>query len=1238
MADKTYTARVKRVWHNQQGRRKVLLSADGVGDAWIGWNKTPKDMEFNSGDTVKVKLQKHDDGRWMTTEVVGRTTVDKSSEKKTSKSKKGEKSKSKKEEKNKTASLAKRLKNMLKGPQGYLRKMYLLALGGKGIDMEALDARTQSLGPFIEYVELSKQSQDHLRKRARFVWEIVEDQKRIKISNRQAINIRVRRLHLPYCLAPDDTTSLSEGVKLMNLKKGITTAVRTVRSTPFGLEFSTERDLQDRDGWLIFDETQAPLAWEPNLHATEFQQVKINGKVHEIKHQEKASDDWQHLILEHPKPNEVQELDKIEIDGLEFSSYDWELVSQGNAFGPMKDDVRQITNVVQLNQDVLVEGLPSGEYLYDPYGVKYSFKETTKTSKDTTLKVALDPKVEKQLDDEKDVNPLDVLFSPDTDFRELGLHGHDEQGRFVAGGVLSGKREDGSTYNTKMTTLRIKHKDIERQTITVDQVPPKEDAILTLKPNTRYLERQRDMLMMLRDRPLFHHDGLLKLTEVGTENQREILWPEFSPLEIEDDGWEVLKQRDDGTLYDGTAEQREFVCTALSTPDYAILQGPPGSGKTTAIIELIAQCAKQGKRVLLCGSTQASIDNVLTRIMAKSHLARLISPLRIGWKGGIYDENVHPLVLSEQQEQYQGMGFSEEEATDLILRQSNLTCGTMQGILNHPWISEDRNKSGRLMKDPQPQWDVLIIDEASKTTFQQFIIPAAFSKRWILVGDVRQLPPFLETSELMTNLDQMKDDEGEPFTPAAQRACLLLRQLRNVRKAPKIPIVLVEPNDVPSFVAKELEAREEQHRPRLEFTLIGSKHLDTGSFRVTIPSDFQEPDMHLSLMGSDIIIIGSDAYHRMAEHLPPYAVFRSGRYELSAVSESRVRRLAELPGYETEKGPWQLGKEELNHDWSHEVSWRLNRAYELKVSKNENARENWESQINELLPVSQNVEQRIEEVRSIALPSVLECLQDGFAEGRGKELLPETTLTRGFPQGAKDLRFKKISYQHRMHMEISAFSRIEFYDDKALIDADTIRDRNRRFPFGFRDGKSRSTWLDVPSAIKLGKNDKEVSAIKTFLEEFIEWARNNIPDQEANRDEPHCWEVALLSPYQAQRRGIRDMVRKLTGLGFETRFDLRHMNPPTNVALTVNSSDRFQGQEADIVVLSMRNGTRKGFLDSPNRMNVATTRAREWRLIVGNYDYFSGELKPKDGRKCNDPMLNAFAKAHKKVSLKELNQ
>lgn len=1230
MSEKTYTARVKRVWQNKQGGRKVLLSADGVGDAWIGWNKTPKDMAFNSGDSIKVKLKKQDDGRWMVQHIVGQSTT-------TQKKNKRQKHANKKEKK-KTVSLAKRIKNMLKGPQGYLRKMYLFALGDKGIDMDALDARTQSLGPFIEYVELSKQSQDHLRKRARFTWEVVEDQKRIKVFKREAIDIRVRRLHLPYCLEEDDGTVISPGMKLMNLKKGITTSVRTVRKTPFGLEFSTERDLSDREGWLIFDETQAPLLWKPNEQQKEFQKVTFNGEQLDIKHQEKASDDWQLLILGHPNPNTVNEQDDLEIDGLNFSRDDWEKVLPGNSFGPLKDDVRQITNIVQLNTDVLVEGLPTGMYLYDPYGVRYACKETTKLSGDTTLKVRLDPEVAKVLDEEKEVNPLDVLFSPDTDIRELGLHGHDEKGRFVAGGMQTVKRKDGSTYQTKMTSLRIKQKDIERQTITVDQVPPYENAILTLKPNTRYLERQRDMLMMLRDRPLYHHDGLLKLTEVGAEKKRESLWPEFTIQEVKEEDWEVLKKRADGGLYDGTTEQREFVSTALATPDYAILQGPPGSGKTTAIIELIAQCAKQGKRVLLCGSTQASIDNVLTRIMAKQHLAELISPLRIGWKGGIYDENVHSLVLSEQQEQYQAMGFSEDEAEDLILRQSNLTCGTMQGILNHPWISVDRNKSGRLMKDPQPQWDVLIIDEASKTTFQQFIIPAAFSKRWILVGDVRQLPPFLETSELMTNLDQMKDDQDQPFTNAAQRACLLIRQLSKIRSSPDIPLVLVEPNDVPKYIAKELDAREEKKRPALNIYLIGSKSQQEGSNRVFEPSELDDPDNNLELLGSDVIIIGSDAYHRIAEFLPPYAVFRSGRYELSLATTSRIKRLEDLPRYSNCSYPRSLDKAELNHDWSHEISWRLNRAYELKVSKNKDARNYMERQINELLPKSQNVEQRIEEVRSIALPSVLECLQDGFAEGRGKELLPETTLTRGFPKDAMSLRFKRITYQHRMHSEISTFSRREFYENSALNDANTIADRNRVYLFEYRGNKARSTWLDVPSRESSGKNDKEIKAIKQVLEHFVEWARHNKPHEAANRDDTDCWEIALLSPYQAQRHGLRDMVRKLTGLRFETRFDLRQMNPPSNVALTVNSSDRFQGQEADIVVLSMRNGGRVGFLNSPNRMNVATTRAREWRLVVGNYDYFSGQARGTRSGPCKDPMLNAFAKAHEKVTLKELKQ
>ena len=88
-----------------------------------------------------------------------------------------------------------------------------------------------------------------------------------------------------------------------------------------------------------------------------------------------------------------------------------------------------------------------------------------------------------------------------------------------------------------------------------------------------------------------------------------------------------------------------------------------------------------------------------------------------------------------------------------------------------------------------------------------------------------------------------------------------------------------------------------EKRPVLNIYLIGSKSHQEGSYRVFEPSELEDPDNNLELLGSDIIIIGSDAYYRIAEFLPPYAEFRSGRYELSSSTTSRIKRLEDLPRY-----------------------------------------------------------------------------------------------------------------------------------------------------------------------------------------------------------------------------------------------------------------------------------------------------------------------------------------------------
>ena len=1121
---------------------------------------------------------------------------------------------------------------LLKGAGSNLRKLYLYAMGGTDIDLQKLESRAQSLAPFIEYTELAKKSQEHLKKRARFVWEVVPEQKRITVTGRQGFDIRVRRERLPYVATGELSHLVKSGTEIINLKTKTTAEIINVRITDEGTEFSTDTDLKSAEGWKFYDENLESFEWSHNRSLRPISSITIGDKELKFKPLE-TSQEWFEFVLVSDGVSFDDNSD-LKFDGQYMH---WETVPSSDIYGPLRDSQtdRQVISRVRENDSFVVDLLPSENFLYDANGIKHSWKNVTETTNDVTLKIKLDPQAEKLLDEERDVNPLDVLFSPDTEYRELNVTGHDEDGNYIAGGKINVySKKEGREIEVNMKTIKIKSRDIERQTITVDRVPPNENAILTLSPNAKYLERQRDMLLMLRDKPLAHHDKLLRLTEQGNEKERDKLWPDFELIDIKDEDWKVLT--DDS--YDGTLEQREFVRRALSTPDFAILQGPPGSGKTTAIIELITQFALQNKKVLLCGSTQASIDNVLTRIKGKPHLSRLISPLRIGWKRGIHDEGVHDLVLDEQIEQYREIGLSEEEAIDLILRQSNLTCGTMQGILQHPRISGEASSSGRLLRDPQPEWDVLIIDEASKTTFQQFIVPAGFAKKWVLVGDICQLSPFLEASELMTNLDQMKDENGNLFKPASQRACLIINQLQKFvgreKSGPREgqPIVFLEPSEVPSSFLLELNAATDSTLDNLQICLLSSKRSDIvlDNCIIVPPSEIKTDfEANLYMLSSDIIICGSDCYETIADLLPPHSIIRNGRFEESEVTKNREEHFGNKDSF-GERHP--MSSQSLNHDWSHEITWRLNRSYELKNSNNNKMQDNYERQIQSLLPKSQNVKTRIEEVRSIALPSVLECLQEGFASKDARKLLPETTLTQGFSDEAKVERFTMIKHQHRMNAEISEFSRNEFYNGEALIDANTIVERNQNYPFEYRKGRSRSVWLDVASAIYTGVNSKEIAAIKKILQDFIEWARKNPPPKDnQNRDDKERWEVALLSPYQAQRRGLRDMVRSLTGMQYETRFDLMEMKNPSNVMLVVNSSDRFQGQEADIVFLSLRNGSRIGFLDSPSRMNVAITRARELRIIVGNHDYFSGD-------RCYDPMLKNLAKSHKGNSIERVRR
>ncbi len=299
---------------------------------------------------------------------------------------------------------------------------------------------------------------------------------------------------------------------------------------------------------------------------------------------------------------------------------------------------------------------------------------------------------------------------------------------------------------------------------------PPDNSILTVKVNTYQLRKQIEAISTLMRMPVGEHAKLIKLFE----NRQRINWQTPTNERIKE--WFVITDE----TRSGTKEQRQFIHQAINTPDFAILEGPPGSGKTTVILELICQLAKQGKRVLLCGSTHVAIDNVLERLKEKKNGTNLLEqfhilPVRIG------DEQ----RISEDIKEFQIDNLKEDNSIDekLLLDISNLVCGTTIGILQHPKF---KLRKGILKKDEKdnrlkyfssepivPEFDYLIIDESSKTTFQEFLVPALYAKKWILVGDVMQLSPFTEREQIVSNIQQLTIDR-EPISPELQQAVFYL--------------------------------------------------------------------------------------------------------------------------------------------------------------------------------------------------------------------------------------------------------------------------------------------------------------------------------------------------------------------------------------------------------------------------------------------------------------------------------
>lgn len=777
----------------------------------------------------------------------------------------------------------------------------------------------------------------------------------------------------------------------------------------------------------------------------------------------------------------------------------------------------------------------------------------------------------------------------------------------------SRKRHEGEV-------IAVKRVDRDRYRLLVKTLPAQGEQLF-LPLNVRNLELQRRAIHQLSQAPLPHHQGLLRLCE----NPAKSRWPDVAPAAPNQ--WFVLKD----LSRSGTDQQRDFVARALGgmgaqtgpdEGDFTLLEGPPGSGKTTAICELVLQLVARGKRVLLCGTTHYSVDNVLERLVGGEHA---IDALRVGRLEKV-DSAVEATQLDNRVEAlvdaWRGRagfeGLNDKAlaamAERTVTMSADLTCGTTTGIANHPFF-RDAGPDYRAWERPittSAWWDVLIIDEASKTTVQEFLVPAMMARRWVIVGDVQQLPPFTERSDIVANLRSLGDErDGEIFPAHAQRARLVRWRLdRHQLRQGGLRFLIVEPASVLDALERELNDAESGYVSAVRITAGASKVTEATVPRVCVEDIVSGQATALLLSGVRWVLVPDDLLVAVEACLPG-DLLSSRRLDLQETATWRFRQAHWLdcaPRLEHEvrergAGSQAWAKLEVaesgwlaEHDWAVEVAWRLTRAHELRLSHEPKERERYQADIVELLPADKRVKDAVSEIQDVGLPGIIEVIQDGIGEKRSNRASILTAGLRTSLPRAFETRFTSLSWQHRMHADISSFPRDLFYKQRSLQDANTIASRDLELGWDFApELAARRVWLHVLGEEHGGENRAEVEMMAARVRAFIAWAQRKGPP---GGGRPPHWELACLTFYTKQESLIGQMLQSVTGVQSRTRFSV------PNVELVCGTVDRFQGREADVVLLSMRNTRRVGFLDSVNRLNVAVTRARQQLMVVGNYDYF----------------------------------
>ncbi|PPQ95376.1 hypothetical protein CVT26_008221 [Gymnopilus dilepis] len=252
--------------------------------------------------------------------------------------------------------------------------------------------------------------------------------------------------------------------------------------------------------------------------------------------------------------------------------------------------------------------------------------------------------------------------------------------------------------------------------------------------------------------------------------------------------------------------QKAAIKFCLESPEVACIHGPPGTGKTHTLIEIIRQLTTETsinpkpKRVLVCGASNLSVDNILERLLAlpvigkaqRLKVTRIGHPARVMAHEGILESTLEvkatrtdqaALARDVKDELETALGVLSgkgkgakgkaprgterkkmwEEVKALRKEYRQREGGVVRSVLKDSQIvlATCHSAGGRQLFNDD--FDVVIIDEATQAIEAVCWVPIFKAKKLILAGDPMQLPP------TVLSIDGKKKEKETP-KPASKTA------------------------------------------------------------------------------------------------------------------------------------------------------------------------------------------------------------------------------------------------------------------------------------------------------------------------------------------------------------------------------------------------------------------------------------------------------------------------------------